>query len=332
MTLDPILQGKVDNLQRFMAEILAADPEILEHPDKLMANPELAAPFISLYQLDLPYDPPRVGIDEQTIPGPRGDFRIRIYQPAPAATTPRPALVWAHGGAFMGGSIDMNEADVVSREVCARAGAVVVSVDYHLANGVDVTYPQLHQECAAAWLWTRAHSPELGVDSSRIALGGASAGGALAIAATLDLRSRGEELPARLALAYPDARRKLVRGTPESEASMTVLPPPLWQPSYTQRNEIHEMMFRTYLGSQTDTPYVAFEDADLSGFPPLLIIVAEYDDLRPGAEAFAEQARRAGVPVELYVARGVFHGHLSYTPALPEMDATIQQIVRFVKD
>jgi acetyl esterase/lipase len=57
-----------------------------------------------------------------------------------------------------------------------------------------------------------------------------------------------------------------------------------------------------------------------------------YDDLRPGAEAFAEQARDAGVAVELYVARGVLHGYLSYTPALREMDAIIQQIAHFVKD
>jgi acetyl esterase/lipase len=142
MPLDPIIQSQLHVLEG----ITLAD---------VTANPELAAAIGSFYQLNLPYDQPLVTTREETISGPCGGFGIRIYQPPPA-TTPCPALVWAHGGGFMGGTIDMNEADLVSREVCARAGAVVVSVDYHLANGQDVTYPALHQEVTEAWRWTRA--------------------------------------------------------------------------------------------------------------------------------------------------------------------------------
>jgi acetyl esterase/lipase len=310
MPLDPIIQSQLHILESIM-------------PAELTTNPELAAAIGSFYQLNLPYDPPQVETREETIPGPRGGFRIRIYQPA-RATTPCPALVWAHGGGFISGTIDMHEADLVSREVCARAHAVVVSVDYHLANGQDVTYPVLHQEVTEAWLWTRARSAELGVDSAKIAVGGASAGANLAIAATLELRSRGEALPTRLALAYPFTHRTFV-STPESNERMRSMPPLL---RFSQ--ETTDGLFYMYLGAQTEAPFASVDDADFTGFPPILVIVSEFDDLRPGSEVFTDQARAAGVDVELYLARGVVHGHLNFTPALPEMDASLQKIADFV--
>ena len=76
----------------------------------------------------------------------------------------RPCLVWAHGGGFLGGDLDMREADWTAREVCARAGAVVVSVDYRLA--VDgVCYPVPHDDTVAAVAWVRDHAEALGIDA-----------------------------------------------------------------------------------------------------------------------------------------------------------------------
>lgn len=107
MPVDPLIQNQFPILGN------------ITHAE-VAANPALAAAIPAFYRLNLPYDPPQVVIHEELIPDPKGAFRLRIYQPAPAAQ-PRPALVWVHSGGFTAGSIDMPEADLVSREVCARA-------------------------------------------------------------------------------------------------------------------------------------------------------------------------------------------------------------------
>src|SRR5688572_4176606 len=81
--------------------------------------------------------PPEVTTRGATAPGPHGPVPLRIYQPLGNGEGTRPCLVWAHGGGFVGGDLDMREADWTAREVCAGVGAVVVSIDYRLAgNGV----------------------------------------------------------------------------------------------------------------------------------------------------------------------------------------------------
>ena len=97
-------------------------------------------------------------------PGPHGPVPVRIYEPPAGERTGRPCLVWAHGGGFVGGDLDMREADWTAREVCARAGAVVVSVDYRLA--VDgVCYPVPHDDTVAAVAWVRDNAEALGIDA-----------------------------------------------------------------------------------------------------------------------------------------------------------------------
>ena len=119
-----------------------------------------------------------------------------------SAGTGRPALLWLHGGAFMFGDLDMPEADWTAREICARAGAVVVSVDYRLAVG-GVHHPVPLDDCVAATRWLRDHAAELGVDPDRISVGGASAGGNLATATVLRLRDEDGWQPAALIPVYP---------------------------------------------------------------------------------------------------------------------------------
>ncbi len=108
-------------------------------------------------------------------PPPAVDVRARRRRrgrtaPYPCASTAasdgdtnRPGLVWLHGGAFVGGDLDMPEADWVARQICDRAGAVVVSVDYRLAVG-GVTYPVPHDDVVAAVRWVRDCADDLGID------------------------------------------------------------------------------------------------------------------------------------------------------------------------
>ena len=146
--------------------------------------------------------PPAVHIRGESAPGPHGPVPVRIYTPSAGVPARAPCLVWLHGGGFIGGDLDMPEGDWTAREVCAGAGAVVVSVDYRLAVG-GVCYPVPHDDTVAAVAWVRDRAGDLGVDPARITIGGASAGGNLTAGAALKLRDRDGWVPAALALVYP---------------------------------------------------------------------------------------------------------------------------------
>lgn len=274
-------------------------------------------------QEDVPYQVAEVSTDDRFIEGPTGSFRVRVYAPPTSAGDPRAGLVWAHGGGFVNGDLDMPESDIVSREISLRAGAVVVSVDYHLADGT-ASYPTLHQQVTEAVRWVGKNSAELGLDSERIFIGGASAGGNLAVAATTELRTNSERLPAGIVLAYPLLHRQLAVG-PELEAILAEVPP-----LFRFSQAAVEHMFDAYLDGITDAPFVSLEHNNLKGFPPSLVILSEYDDLRPSGEAYAEQAKADGAPVETYLAEGMLHGHLNRTPAVPEVSSSLNRMARFI--
>src|SRR3954463_511983 len=112
------------------------------------------------------YSAPDAAVAERVAPGPHGDVPLRVYSPdAPSGA----GLVWMHGGAFIAGDLDMPEADSVARELCARTGAVFVSVDYRLVDD-DVRFPVPHDDVMAAWRWSVANAAELGIDPERLAL------------------------------------------------------------------------------------------------------------------------------------------------------------------
>jgi acetyl esterase/lipase len=212
-----------------------------------------------------------------------------------------------HGGAFVGGDLDMPEADWTARQVCEHARAVVVSVDYRLAVG-GVTYPVPHDDVVAAIRWVRDRAVHLGVDPSRIFVGGASAGGNLAAGATLRLRDDDGWQPAGLLLAYTTAHAVLPPAPAALETLMAEVPRLLrFLP------EDRTFITRNYLGgpeSRADG-YAMPANAVLEGLCPVLLLNAEYDDLRVSSEAFAARLAVAGVDVRQVVAPGMLHGFLN---------------------
>jgi acetyl esterase/lipase len=265
------------------------------------------------------YALPDVAIEDRSIEGLHGPIAIRIYRPRGASGS-RPGLLWNHGGGFTAGDLDMPEAHVVSAEIAARAGAVVVSVDYRLAVG-GVRYPVPVDDVAAAWDWFVGSAGELGVDAARAAIGGASAGANLAVAAVLRARDAGHPLPSGMLLAYPALHFPTPALPDALAAEMRELPLPL---RFTPR--MITDITGAYLGRITDIPSNLMPGlADLTGLPPTRILVSEYDDLRASGELFVEQLTERGVPVELDVATGMLHGHLNIPPVpeLPEVGRSI---------
>jgi acetyl esterase len=251
--------------------------------------------------------PPVVDTRSESAPGPHGPVPVRIYIPIAHLPAGAPCLVWLHGGGFIGGDLDMHEADWTAREVCAVAGAVVVSVDYRLAVG-GVCYPVPHDDTVAAVTWVRDRAEDLGVDPARITIGGASAGGNLTAGAAVKLRDRDGWVPAALALVYPVLHARVPPPPPSLAAALAELPPVFHTPPGEERP-----LTENYLGGPLSSAdgYAFAANAILDRLCPTLVLNAEYDNLRPSGEAFAAAVALAGVDVRQVTIRGMLHGFLN---------------------
>ena len=262
--------------------------------------------------------------EDREIEGPHGPVPVRVYRPEPGweptmSAVPDgegrlPGLVWFHGGAFVGGDLDMPEADLVARGITTRTGVTVVSVFYRLCHG-GIHYPVPHDDCYAALHWTVDNATALGIDAARIAVGGASAGGNLAAGVVLRARDEAGTTPVWQALlAYPVAH---AGHWPEPSAQLARclerMPQILRFPA-----EVMEAMNANFLGEPVhEAPAYAFvgdghgSAADLTGWPSTYIENCENDDLRASGEALARRLAAAGVDVECVTCAGVPHGHLN---------------------
>ncbi|WP_076834557.1 alpha/beta hydrolase [Frankia sp. CcI49] len=310
-----------DRIRALHMELEAVRPDAQQPGD-----PELIARLMRPRPTEAGYAAPAAEVSEVTIRVASDAFRIRIYRPYTAGAD-RPLLVWSHGGAFLGGDLDMPEADAVARELTARADAVVVSVDYRLCvEGVH--YPAPNDDVVTAFGWAVQHAEALGADPARVSIGGASAGACLAAGAALRLRDAGEAQAASVILAYPVVHPVLPMPSTELAEKLASL-----TPAMAFAPEIFTPVLENYLGSPADeaaayaTPGVLA--ADLLGLPPTLIFNCEYDGLRASGEKFAEQLRAAGVEVVSGTVPAVLHGHLN-RPGLPEADETLTRMSEWI--
>jgi acetyl esterase/lipase len=298
MRLDPFLAAKLHLLEALTWEDLD-DPDARRRFDEYAVDP---APWV----------PPDVAVADRAVDGPHGEIPVRVYTPP---TDPTTLLVWLHGGGFAGGDLDMPESHVVASELAARAGAVVVAVGYRLARD-GVRYPVPVDDVDAAWRWAVGGAfPAVG----SAALGGASAGAAIAL--TVALRQRGSPAaPRRLLLAYPFVHFPVPALDAATTDAMRGLPLLLrFGPAAI------EDMVRNYVGRISNLPAEAMPGAaELTALPPAAIVLSELDDLRASGELLAGQLKEAGVPVSVSLARGMPHGHLNRGPSLPGVNASLE--------
>lgn len=302
MPLDPFLAAKVHLIEDVDWVRVQDDPALMARLDSFFEDPE-----------ELPL--PDVAIEDRRIPGPHGEIDVRLYRPR---SEPRRALVWAHGGGFVSGDLDMPEAHQVAAELAARADAFVMSVGYRRAQD-GIRYPVPIDDVHAAWLWfTGAQNAER-LPSGPVALGGASAGAALVLSTAIRLRDAGGRVPDALLLAYPFAHFPNPALDDETAAEMLKLPAML---RFTS-DEI-EGMVRNYVGRLSDLPPDALPGAArLAGLPRTALLLAEYDDLRASGDLLAKQLAEVDVPVRTYRAAGMLHGHLNRSASLKEVDRSL---------
>jgi acetyl esterase/lipase len=220
---------------------------------------------------------------------------VRLYRPT-GASGPGPALLWIHGGGYVIGHPAQD--DELCRRFARQLGVTVASVDYRLAP--EHPYPTPLEDCYAALTWLAALPS---VDPARLAIGGASAGGGLAAALALLARDRGEVPLAAQLLVYPMLDDRTVdRVGPENPGLR------LWNRSS------NKFGWSAYLGDADPEIAVPARREDLSGLPPAWMGVGTFDLFHDEDLAYAERLKVAGVPCEVEVVDGAFHGFDGIVP------------------
>jgi acetyl esterase len=245
---------------------------------------------------------PVAAVTEKVAPTADGALNLRIYSPKQLAKAElQPALVWFHGGGFVFG--DLYTAGATCRRLANRCGCAVIAVEYRLAP--ESPLQDAISDCVEAFRWVVAQADELGIDPARVAIGGDSAGGALAALVAQKCKSKGGRQPAAQMLVYPatDLSRdySTVAGSHLPLAAEGIE----WLQSRISR--------LTDLNDPAISPLLS---DDLGGLPPAIVLTAGFDPLREEALAYARRLASSGVPVRLIHFPGQFHGFLSFDNVL----------------
>lgn len=245
---------------------------------------------------------PGVEVFERYVPGPQGapDVRVLVYRPQGKPQGGWPAMLHIHGGGYILGTPEMNA--VGNRLLAKQVGCVIVSVDYRLSP--ETPFPGPVEDCYAALKWLHANATELGVDARRLAVGGESAGGGLAAALALLARDRGEVPLLFQMLVYPML---------DDRTASSVEPfPHVGEFVWTRAS--NRFGWESLLGHAPGkkdgvSPYAVPARAEsLKGLPPTCITVGALDLFLEEDMEYARRLLQAGVPTELHVYPGAFHG------------------------
>ena len=243
--------------------------------------------------------------EERTIPGPGGRIRLRLYSPNAAA--PVPAIVYYHGGGHVIGSLDTH--DLIARNLCAGAEALVASVDYRM--GPEHKFPAAVDDAFAALAWVHANAASLGADPGRLGVHGDSAGANLAAVVALLARDAGGPMLRLQSLVYPVADYTLSGASYGKYAQgygVLTRDAMVWfRGHYLRRPE-----------DAADWRASPLKASRLAGVAPAVIITAECDVLHDEGDGYAAALRQAGVAVEYREYAGMFHGFLGMVPVVDD--------------
>lgn len=242
----------------------------------------------------------------QTIRGPRGAPDVRIMLIDGTEGKPdSPAYLHMHGGGFVGGKVDQSAA--AYQALAVACGCLIVSVDYRLAP--EARFPGALEDNYAALRWLYGNASKLGIDRKRIAIGGESAGGGHAAMLAIAARDRGE---------FPIAFQLLIYPMLDDRTGSSVEVPPhvgriLWNSASNRYG------WGALLGQAPGSPKVPYGSVparmeNLEGLPPAFIAVGGLDLFVAEDIAYASRLNAAGVPAELLVVPGAFHGFDALVP------------------
>jgi acetyl esterase/lipase len=291
----PAASPPLDRLDPELAELLADTDTTLDLEDHARAR-DLSAERAAQRNANRPHraevEVTELVVARATAP----DVRVRSYRPT-GRRQALPGVIHFHGGAFIVGNLETEDRDC--RETSFQTGCAVLSVDYRLAP--EDPFPAAVQDGFDVLRWAVSNADLLGIDPSRLAVSGASAGGCIAAVVAMMARDQ-DGPPLRLQqLIYPvlDDRMRTTSAR--------------WDGTPMLTHSQLEVMWRRYLGERAGaedvSPYAApGRQIDLAGLPATYMVVAGLDPLRDEALDFATRLIDAGVPVELHHYSDVVHG------------------------
>ena len=285
-----------------MADVLDKIKRAGRPPFYALSVPDAREAYIAASEiLEVPRAP-LTRVEDVRIPAFDGTpLAARVYAPAEG---PLPALLYLHGGGFVIGGLETH--DSLCRQLALRSGAAVVSLDYRLAP--EHRFPVAVDDSWAAMRWLAEKGDTLGLDRSRLAVGGDSAGGTLAAVSAIHARDaslplRGQLLitPGTTPHADTDSHRAFASG-------------------YLLEAEGIRWFFDHYIEppQREDWRFAPLMHGDVEGLAPACVMLAEADPLVDEGVAYADKLRMSGVEVELELYRGVTHDFIKLGRVLPE--------------
>lgn len=297
--VDPEISPMLDNFPSFQFS-----PEVL--PSLRQTQAEMFEQMKGTFPV---FD--NIEVTEKKVLGAPGDpdVRILVYRPKNVEGKV-PGLLWIHGGGYILGSADSD--DIQVKNIVTQVGCAAVSVDYRLAP--ETPHPGPVEDCYAALKWFYQNADELGVDNTRIAIGGASAGGGLAAGLGVLTRDRAEIPLAFQLLIYPMLDDRTVINSADHN----------YVGEFIWTKESNLFGWTSLLGQEPGgpdvSPYAAAARAtDLAGLPATYLTVGSLDLFLEEDLEYARRLIRGGVPTELHVYPGGFHGfNLVLTAAISQ--------------
>ncbi len=274
-------------------------------PIEAMTPPEARAQMEATAQSRKAEPLPVGRVEERSIPGPAGPIRVRCYWPN--ASGPVPAIAYYHGGGHVIGSLDTH--DLIARNLCAGAAALVASVDYRM--GPEHRFPAAVGDCFAALQWLSENALSLGADPSRLGVHGDSAGANLAAVVALMARDEGHPKLRLQSLVYPVADYTLKSASYDTFAE-----------GYGLLTKAAMVWFQGhYLRSPADAEdwrASPIKATSFTGVAPAVIVTAECDVLHDDGERYKDALQRVGVPVEYREYPGMIHGFFGMVPIIDD--------------
>lgn len=270
----------------------------------------LGAKLLQLERESEKNTPPRPllpGVSEHLVPGSKGDPNIKLYVVGDSPGVSKPAVLHIHGGGYvlMNGAVTQSEIELVNKLDC-----VVVSVEYRLAP--ETRFPGSLEDNYAALRWMNENAKQLGIDTARIAVKGESAGGGHAAMLTLAVRERREFALCHQVLIYPELD--------DRTGSTRKVPPYIGYYVWTAQS--NQFAWSSLLGIPAGSRTVPINsvparEENLAGLPPAFIGVGSIDLFAPEDVEYSRRLLEAGVPTELMVVPGGYHGFDIFCPDAP---------------
>ena len=280
-------------------------------PVHTMTPEEARASYRSRRAFTQPDAPEVFKVEDKEVSANGVNVPVRVYHPHAAQShSALPGLVYLHGGGWTIGDLDTH--DVLCRSLCLQAGIVVVSVDYRM--GPEHKFPAAYDDSVAAFNWTVAQAASLGIDASRIAIGGDSAGGNLAAAACLGLRGQSVQAAFQL-LIYPATI--MWQDTASYHANGK---------GYMLTKESIAYYTESYLRNREDakdwraSPQLAESHA---GLPPAFVMTAGFDPLRDEGLMYANALTKAGVSSQYICFERQIHGFITMGRVMQEANTAV---------